>query len=73
MSNELITQADAGLLLTDKTAGELIGLQARTIRDFRLKRGLPFVRLTAKVVRIRRTDLEKWIARHQVAITRGTP
>jgi phage antirepressor YoqD-like protein len=36
-----------------------------------MSRGLPFIRVTPKVVRIRRADLDKWLARHQVAITRG--
>lgn len=60
-------------ILTDEQAGILLAVEPRTIRDWRTRRGLPFVRLTAKVVRIRRADLDKWISRHQVAITRGTP
>jgi hypothetical protein len=59
-------------LLTDETAAAYIGgIEPRTVRTFRMSRGLPFVRITPKVVRIRRADLEKWIARQSVAITRG--
>jgi hypothetical protein len=59
-------------ILTDATAAIYIGdITPRTVRDFRMRRGLPFVRITPKVVRIRRADLDKWLVRHQVAITRG--
>ena len=66
-----IQAADAAQILTDETAATLLGVEPRTIREWRTRRGLPFCRLTPKVVRIRRVDLDKWIARHQVAITRG--
>jgi excisionase family DNA binding protein len=66
-----VTTADAGQILTDETAATLLAVEPRTIRDWRTRRGLPFVRITAKVIRIRRGDLDKWLARHQVAITRG--
>jgi len=62
---------DSSQILTDETAASLLAVEPRTIRDWRTRRGLPFIRLTPKVVRIRREDLDKWIARHQVAITRG--
>jgi excisionase family DNA binding protein len=59
-------------LLTDETAAAYIGgIESRTVRDWRMRRGLPFIRVTAKVIRIRRDDLDKWIARHVVAIRRG--
>jgi excisionase family DNA binding protein len=63
--------ADAGQILTDETAAALLTVEPRTIRDWRTRRGLPFIRLTAKVVRIRRGDLDKWLSRHAVAMTRG--
>jgi len=63
--------ADAGQILTDETAATLLSVEPRTIRDWRTRRGLPFIRLTAKVVRIRRGDLDKWLSRHAVAMTRG--
>ena len=63
--------ADAGQILTDEAAAALLTVEPRTIREWRTRRGLPFIRLTPKVVRIRRADLDKWLARHTVAITRG--
>jgi hypothetical protein len=65
-------QKTAAELLTDETAAAYIGgIEPRTIRSWRMSLGLPFVRLTPKVVRIRRADLDKWVARRQCAITRG--
>lgn len=59
-------------LFTDETAADYIGqIEARTVRQWRANLGLPFIRITPKVVRIRRCDLDKWLARRQVAITRG--
>jgi excisionase family DNA binding protein len=66
-------QTSACQILTDETAAALLTVEPRTVRDWRMRRGLPFIRVTAKVIRIRRADLDKWLARHQVAITRGTP
>ena len=63
--------AETGQILTDETAAALLTVEPRTIRDWRTRRGLPFIRVTPKVIRIRRADLDKWLARHQVAITRG--
>jgi excisionase family DNA binding protein len=71
MINASTQAAEAAQILTDETAGTLLGVEPRTIREWRVKRGLPFVRLTPKVVRIRRAELDHWIARHSVAITRG--
>jgi hypothetical protein len=47
------------------------GIKPRAIRDWRTRRGLPFIRITAKVCRIRRTDLDNWLGSHQVAINRS--
>lgn len=59
-------------ILTDETAAAYVGgVKARAIRDWRTKRGLPFIRITAKVCRIRKTDLDKWLAACRVAITKG--
>lgn len=47
------------------------GVKARAIRDWRTRRGLPYLRLTAKVCRIRKSDLDKWLAQHRVATMKG--
>jgi excisionase family DNA binding protein len=58
-------------ILTDETAAAYLGVESRTVRQWRMNLGLPFVRITSKVGRIRRADLDKWLSRRQVAITRG--
>ena len=47
------------------------GISGRAIREWRTRRGLPFLRLTAKVIRIRKSDLDSWLNRQRTAITRG--
>ena len=77
MQNATITPAGDGKnpapeIFTDKSAAAYVGgVKARAIRDWRTKRGLPFIRVTAKVCRIRKTDLDKWLASCRVAITKG--
>jgi excisionase family DNA binding protein len=61
----------ADSLLTDEMAAALLGVEPRTIRQWRTHRGLPFLRITAKVVRIRRADLDLWLAQCRIAISRG--
>jgi excisionase family DNA binding protein len=71
MHNAATQPANDGTLLTDETAAAYVGgVKARAIRDWRTNRGLPYIRITAKVIRIRKADLDRWIAQHMVAITR---
>ena len=56
-------------IFDDESAAAYIGgITARTIRSWRTHRGLPFIRITNKVIRIRRADLDEWLARHRVAM-----
>jgi len=56
-------------IFDDESAAAYIGgITARTIRSWRTYRGLPFIRITNKVIRIRRADLDEWLARHRVAM-----
>jgi len=77
MQNVSITPADGGKspaseIFTDQTAADYIGgIKARAVRDWRTKRGLPFIRVTSKVCRIRRADLDKWLSQHRVATMKG--
>jgi hypothetical protein len=65
-------QNPAAEIFTDETCAAYIGgIEPRTVRSFRMTRGLPFVKLSSKVVRIRKVDVDRWLARHAVAITRG--
>ena len=71
MSELKAKPADTDEILTDETTAALLGVEPRTIREWRATRGLPFIRITPKVIRIRRPDLNKWLAKHQVAMIRG--
>jgi excisionase family DNA binding protein len=64
--------AYAAEILTDESAAVIIGVEPRTIRYWRTHRGLPYIRITSKVVRIRKSDLDRWLSQHLVAITRQT-
>ena len=56
-------------IFDDAAAAAYIGgIKARTIRQWRANRGLPFIRITAKTIRIRRADLDDWLARHRIAM-----
>ena len=68
MSKRLLEQIGSGLFDDDGAAEYVGGVTPRAVRDWRNKRGLPFLRITAKVVRIRRSDLDDWLASHRRAI-----
>jgi excisionase family DNA binding protein len=55
-------------LLTDEQAAALLSVEPRTLRLWRHTRGLPHIRLTSKVIRYRRSDINGWLARHLVQI-----
>ena len=54
--------------LTDLQAAAILAVEPRTLRLWRHTRGLPFIRITSKVIRYRRTDIDDWLARRRVAI-----
>jgi hypothetical protein len=59
-------------IFTDESAAAYIGnIEPRTVRSFRMSRGLPYLKLTAKTIRIKRSDLDRWLQQHRVAVTRG--
>jgi excisionase family DNA binding protein len=69
MSNQRLTDQIGSDLFDDDSAARYVGgVTPRAIRDWRNKRGLPFLRVTAKVVRIRRSDLDEWLTSHRRAI-----
>jgi hypothetical protein len=54
-------------LLTDEQAAAFFSIKTRTLRLWRTK-GLPFVRISKKVIRYRRIDVNTWVARKRVVI-----
>ena len=61
--NAVIGTAD---LLTDEQAAAILSVEPRTIRLWRKTRGLPHLKLTSKIVRIRRADLDSWMEKRLV-------
>jgi excisionase family DNA binding protein len=57
--------------LSETQVAELLTVKPRTVRGWRMSRGLPYVRISGKTTRIRRGDLEQWLAAQKVAIVRN--
>ena len=53
-------------LLTETGVAEIAQVKPRTIKLWRETRGLPYVRITSKVIRFRRGDVDAWLSRHLV-------
>jgi len=60
--NESITETAGGLLRVPEAAA-LLGLKPATVRAWLLQRKLPCIRLSARAVRLRRADVERFISR----------
>lgn len=58
-------------LLTDEQAARILSVEPRTLRLWRNSRGLPFIRITSKVIRYRLADLNQWLTERRVAILKG--
>ncbi len=59
----------ADFLLDDAGACRLLLTNPRTLRLWRRTLGLPFIRLTSKSLRYRRSDLEAWLNRRRVQVS----
>ena len=60
-----VTDPFDGALLTSRQAAEYLGLTKRFLERRRLVRqGPPFVRISKRCVRYRRSDLDEWIQKH---------
>ena len=55
-------------LLNDEQAAALLGVEPRTLRLWRNTRALPHIRITPKVNRYRRTDINAWLDRSRTVI-----
>jgi hypothetical protein len=59
----------AAELLTDAQAAEILTVEPRTLRLWRNTRQLPFLKITSRVIRYRRADLEAWLNRTRTVIS----
>jgi len=56
-------------ILDDAQLAAMLRIEPRTLRLWRQTRALPFIRLTPKVIRYRRSDIDRWLAGRTVAIS----
>jgi predicted DNA-binding transcriptional regulator AlpA len=67
-TNHSTVNINGAEVLDDKQVSALLNTNARTLRLWRATRGLPFIRITSKVIRYRRADIDQWLERRRVAI-----
>ena len=61
-------------IFDDKQAAEYIGgVKARAVREWRALRGLPYIKISDKVMRIRKTELDAWLDSHKTVQTIREP
>jgi excisionase family DNA binding protein len=63
------TVAPATELLTDSQVAAFLAVESRTLREWRHTRGLPHIRISSRVLRYRKSDLDAWLARRFVTIS----
>ena len=62
---------DEKILLTAAEVARLTGFAEGTIRHFVSERRIPVVRISARCVRFRRSDIESWIAERLIPPSGG--
>ena len=55
-------------ILTESQLAAELNVLPRTLRLWRRTRGLPHVKLTAKIIRYRRADIDGWLERNRVVM-----
>jgi len=55
-------------ILADPQAAAYLQITPRTLRLWRKTRGLPFIRITKRMLRYRKADLDRWLEDRRVAI-----
>jgi excisionase family DNA binding protein len=54
------------ILLTAAEVAKLTGFAEGTIRHFVSQRRIPFIRMSARCIRFRRSDIDAWLGRQLV-------
>lgn len=58
-----------GEILDDEGLANVLGVEPRTLREWRNRRGLPHVKISARVIRYRRRDVLAWLDRQRVVLS----
>ncbi len=54
-------------ILNEEQVSRLLGVQPRALREWRHDRGLPYIKITPKIIRYRRKDIDAWLDKKRVA------
>jgi hypothetical protein len=57
-----------GDLMDEAQVAAYLLITPRTLRLWRRTRGIPHIRITSRVIRYRRSDIDAWLSQHRVAI-----
>jgi len=66
MKTNISTPPPAGEVMDSAGACKYIVTNERMLRKMRQEYGLPFIRISTKCLRYRKSDLEQWLARRRV-------
>ncbi|HVR34281.1 MAG TPA: helix-turn-helix domain-containing protein [Methylomirabilota bacterium] len=58
-----------GDILDEETLAKELAVEPRTLRVWRQTRGLPHIRVTARIIRYKRSEVYAWLDRHRVCMT----
>jgi DNA-binding transcriptional MerR regulator len=58
----------AGDLMDEGQVAAYLLITPRTLRLWRQTRGIPHIRITSKVIRYRRSDIDAWLSQRRIAI-----
>lgn len=55
-------------ILSENDVVKLLGVQPRALRRWRQELGLPYIKISSRVVRYRRCDIDEWVAKFRRAV-----
>jgi excisionase family DNA binding protein len=64
--------SDEKILLTAAEVAKLTGFAEGTIRHFTSERKIPYVRISARCIRFRRSDIDSWLQQKLVPVKGDT-
>lgn len=65
-ANTKQTETESDILTEDEVA-KILGIEPRTVRAWRKRRGLPHYKVTSKVIRFSRSDIAGWLGSRRVS------
>lgn len=56
-------------ILNERQVVDLLGVQPRALRRFRKELGLPYIKISSKVLRFKKSDIDAWLDKHRQVIS----